>query len=106
MVRVSRLVRTVKFQSPVIRHLIDRLREAVDELKPLEREISRVQKRLEVWPGPRADGIKELRREQRTFGQKLQQLEEQFGASAAELRRTLEIISNAHAEAETAKKEL
>ena len=32
--------------------------------------------------------------------QRLQQLEEQFGASAAELRRTLEIITKAHQEAE------
>ena len=39
-------------------------------------------------------------------GQKLQQLEEEFGASAAELRRTLEIITKAHQEAEAAKKEL
>src|SRR4051812_34784018 len=106
MVRISRGVRTVKFQSPVIRHLIDRLGEAVDALKPLERELSRVQKRLEVWPGPRAEGIKDLRKEQRAVGQQLQQLEEQFGSSAAELRRTLEIISKAHVEAETAKKEL
>ena len=90
----------------MIRHLIDRLRDAVDELKPLEREISRVQRKLETWPGARAEGIKELRKEQRGFGQQLQQLEEQFGASAAELRRTLEIITKAHSEAETAKKEL
>ena len=33
-------------------------------------------------------------------------MEEQFGASAAELRRTLEIITQAHQEAEAAKKEL
>jgi RNA polymerase primary sigma factor len=105
-VRTSRLVRTLKFQTPVIRHLIDRLRGAVEELKPLEREISRVQKRLEAWPGARADGVKELRKEQRTHAQQLQQLEEQFGASGAELRRTIEIISKAHVEAEAAKKEL
>jgi RNA polymerase primary sigma factor len=78
----------------------------VDELKPLEREIARVQKKLETWPGARAEGIKELRKEQRSLGQRLQQSEERFGASAAELRRTLEIITQAHQEAEGAKKEL
>ena len=36
----------------------------------------------------------------------MQQLEEQFGPRRAELRRTLEIITKAHQEAETAKKEL
>jgi RNA polymerase primary sigma factor len=105
-VRVSRLTRGLKLQSPVIRHLIDRLRAAVEELKPLEREIARVQRSLESWPAARAESVKELRKEQRAFGQQLHELEEQSGASAAELRRTLEIISKAHCEAEAAKKEL
>jgi RNA polymerase primary sigma factor len=106
MVRTSRMLRVIRFQSPVIRLLIERLRGAVEELKPVEREISRVQKRLETWPGARAEGVRDLRKEQRGLGQQLQQLEEGFGASAAELRRTLEIITKAHHEAEAAKKEL
>jgi RNA polymerase primary sigma factor len=104
-IRTSRLVRAVKFQSPVIHHLIERLRAAVEDLKPLEREVTRVQKKLETWSG-RGEGLKEVRKEQRIHGLKLQQLEEQFGGSAAELRRTLEIITKAHQEAEAAKKEL
>jgi RNA polymerase primary sigma factor len=99
-------MRAVKFQSPVVRHLIDRLRTSVEELKPLEREVTRIQKALETWVGGRTEGIKELRKEQRAQGQKLQQLEEEFGASAAELRRTLEIITQSHQEAEAAKREL
>ena len=106
MVKTSRLVRTLRFQTPVIRHLIEALRGAVEQLKPLEREIAQVQRKLEMWAGGRAEGLKEVRKEQRSAAQRLQQLEEQYGASAAELRRTLEIISKAHQEAETAKKEL
>ena len=105
-IRTSRLMRAVQFQSPVVRHLIERIRAAVEELKPLEREVSRIQKKLETWSGGRVEGMKELRKEQRIHGQKLQQLEEQFGASAAELRRTLEIITQSHQEAEAAKREL
>jgi RNA polymerase primary sigma factor len=105
-IRTSRLMRAVKFQSPVIRHLIDRIRAAVEELKPLEREVTRIQKKLETWSGGRVEGMRELRKEQRTHGQRLQQLEEDFGASAAELRRTLEIITRSHEEAEAAKREL
>ena len=105
-VKTSKLVRTLRFQTPVIRHLIERIREAVEELKPVESEIARVQRKLEAWPGARAEGVKDLRKEQRAFGQKLQQAEERFGASAAELKRTLEIITKAHLEAEAAKKEL
>jgi RNA polymerase primary sigma factor len=105
-VRTSKLVRVLRFQSPVIRHLIERVRASVEQIKPLERDISRLQKKLETWPGARAEGIRDLRREQRGYGQQLQQFEEQFGASAAELRRTLEIITKSHQEAEAAKKEL
>jgi RNA polymerase primary sigma factor len=105
-VRTSRLVRAVRFQGPVIRHLIDCVRAGVEELKPVEREIARVQRKLETWPGGRSENLKELRKEQRTWAQRLQQLEEQCGTSAAELRRTLEIITKAHQEAESAKKEL
>jgi RNA polymerase primary sigma factor len=105
-VKTSRLMRTVRLQSPVIRHLIGRLREAVEELKPVEREIARVQRQIESWSALRVDGAKELRKQQKAFSQRLQQLEEDFGASGSELRRTLEIITKAHCEAETAKKEL
>jgi len=105
-VRTSRLVRRVRFQSPVIHHLIGKVRAAVEQLKPIERDVSRVQRKIETWPGARAEGIKELRKEQRSCALRLQQMEEQFGASASELRRTLEIITKAHAEAEAAKKEL
>jgi RNA polymerase primary sigma factor len=104
-VKTSRVVRTIKFQSPVITHLIEQVRLAVEEFKPVEREIARVQRRLETWP-TRNEAVKDLRKEQRTHAQRLQQLEEESGGSAAELRRTLEIITKAHAEAEAAKKEL
>ena len=105
-VKTSRLVRQVRFQTPVVRHLIERVRHAVEQFRPLEREVSKLQHKLEVWPGPGSDAVRDLRKEQRANSQKIQQLEEEFGASASELRRTLEIISKAHQEAEAAKKEL
>ena len=105
-VKTSRQVRAIKFQTPVIRHLIERVRHAVEQFRPVEREVSKLQRKLETWPGPRTEAIKDLRKEQRVYSQKLQQLEEEFGASASELRRTLEIITQAHQEAEAAKKEL
>ena len=105
-VKTSRLCRTVRFQSPVIRQLIDTLRAAVEEMKPVEAELARLQRKLETWPGARAEGIKELRKDQRALSQMLQVMEENFGGPAAELRRTLAIITQAHQEAEAAKKEL
>ncbi len=105
-VKMSRQMRTVRLQSPVVRHLITRLRAAVEELKPVEKEIAWVQRQLESWSAQRADGVKDLRKQQKSCTQRLQQMEEEFGASGSELRRTLEIITTAHCEAECAKKEL
>jgi RNA polymerase primary sigma factor len=103
LVRISRLIRTVRLQSQVVRHLIERLRAAVEELKPIERDIARVQRQMENWP---ADGVRELRREQRSYSQQLLDLEESHGAPATELRRALQVVTKGHQEAEAAKKEL
>src|SRR5574340_707454 len=103
-VRTSRLVRTMRLQSHVVRQLIDKLVAAVEELKPVERELARVQRQLEAWPCP--DGVREVRKEHRAQTQRLMQLEEQFGTPATELRRTVQIIVKAHDEAECAKREL
>ncbi len=104
-VRVSRRIRALRFQGCVLRQFTDHLRAAVDQLEPVEREIARVQRRLETSPA-RAGGLRDLRREQRSHTQKLQQIEEQAGSAAAELRRTLALIVKADREAEAAKREL
>jgi Sigma-70 region 2 len=110
-VKIDRQVRLIKFQSLVLRHLIDCIRCAMEEVKPLERELAKIQRKLELLPGipvaaARSNGFKELRREQRGHVQHMQQLEETYGASATELRRTYLIIANADQQAEAAKKEL
>jgi RNA polymerase primary sigma factor len=110
-VKIGRQVRLIKFQSLVLRHLIDCIRCAMEEVKPLERELAKIQRKLELLPGipvaaARSNGFKELRREQRGHVQHMQQLEETYGASATELRRTYLIITNADQQAEAAKKEL
>ena len=111
MVRIGRQARAIKFQSLILRHLIDCIRCAVEEVKPVERELVRIQRKLELLPGSsaitaRANGFKDLRREQRGHLQHMQQIEEQYGASATELRRTYLIITKADQQAEAAKKEL
>jgi len=47
MVQISRIIRNIAFSTLVRRSLAGRLRTAVDELKPLEREIARIQRKLE-----------------------------------------------------------
>ena len=110
-VKIGRQLRAIKFQGIVLRHLIDCIRCAVEEVKPVERELARIQRKLELLPGAsvnaaRVNGFKDLRREQRAHMQHMQQLEEQYGAAATELRRTYLIITKADQQAEVAKKEL
>jgi RNA polymerase primary sigma factor len=105
-IKVSRLVRAIKFNSVVIRQFIDCIRAAVDELKPIERDMARVQRKMEGPSADRAEVLKELRKEQRNFALRIQQMEEQFGASATDLRRTVQIITRGDREAEYAKNEL
>src|SRR5438876_411006 len=105
-IKVSRLVRGIKFNSAAIRQFIDCIRSAVDELKPLERDMARVQRKLEGPCADRAEVLRELRKEQRNYGQRILQMEEQFGASATDLHRTVQIITRGDREAEMAKNEL
>jgi RNA polymerase primary sigma factor len=104
MVQISRIIRNVQFSTSVRRSLAGRLRCAVDELKPLERDIAKLQRRLEE--PSHGQTSRDLRKELRQCGQRIQQVEEDCGASASELRRTLHIVERGELEAETAKKQL
>jgi RNA polymerase primary sigma factor len=106
MVNISRLIRKIHFSSATRRALAGRLRRAVEELKPIEREIARIQRKLET-PGNGAHGAAAaLRKEMRQQSQRISQLEEESGATATELRRTLQIVEKGEQEAEIAKKQL
>jgi RNA polymerase primary sigma factor len=104
MVQISRIIRDIQFSTLVRRTLADRLRCAVDELKPLEREIARIQRKIEEPPNGHPS--RDLRKELRQCNQRIQQIEEDCGASATELRRTLQIVERGEMEAEIAKKQL
>ncbi len=105
-IKKARLVRKHKFNSSINRQFIDCIRRAVDELRPVEREIARVQREMEGPSSEKPEAIRELRKEQKSHYQRVQQLEEQFGASATDLRRTSQIISRGDREADAAKNEL
>jgi len=105
-VRISRLIRSIPFSSQVQRKLVDCVRHAVEEFKPLEREIARIQRRLEEPGTPGTAGSRDLRKELRQLNQRIQQIEEECGASSTELRRTLQIIERGELEADAAKKQL
>jgi RNA polymerase primary sigma factor len=105
MVQISRLIRAIQFSSATRRALAGNLRLVVDELKPLEREISRLQRKIEA-PDNSQGSAGVLRKELKQYSQRIQQLEEESGAGSAELRRTLQIVERGELEAEVAKKQL
>ena len=115
MVQVSRLIRGIQFGTAIRRSLAGKLRSAVDELKPIEREIARLQRQTEEpsAPQPVAQNghhghpvARDLKKELRLCSQRIQQIEEDCGAGASELRRTLQIVERGELEADIAKKQL
>jgi RNA polymerase primary sigma factor len=106
MVCISRLIRGIHFSSQTRRQLASRLRSSVDDLRPVEREIARIQRKLETPPNGSHGASAALRKEMRQHSQRIQQVEEDSGASSSELRRTLQIVERGELEAEVAKKAL
>jgi RNA polymerase primary sigma factor len=101
-VEISQRVRSLPLAEAVKRGFVERLQQSVEEFKCLEKEIARVHRKLEEDP----NNSKDLRRDVKVSTQRIQQLEEESGATAAELRKTLQIVDRGQSEAETAKKQL
>ena len=106
MVGIGRLIRSVPFSSQMRRELASKLRVLVEELRPLEREIAKIQRKLEAPANGTHGGSAGLRKEMRQHSQRIQQVEEESGATIVELRRTLQIVERGEQEAEVAKKAL
>ena len=106
LVRVSRTYRQIQFAPQYQHKTIDVIRQAVEQYRPVEREIARIQRKLEESARAGAMALREIRKALRQATQRLQQLEEESGASASGLRRTLQIIERGEQETDTAKKQL
>ena len=104
LIHISRKIRFIEFTHLERKHLVDRIDLVVDYLRPLERDIGRIEKKLEVVA--KEDESKDLRRKMRHLKTKVAHIEEEAGASALELRRTLQIVRRGEQEAEAAKREL
>ncbi len=102
-IMISKYFRSIEFTHLERKRLIDRIRQAMEDLRPVEREVNRLQKRLETT---RTNGNKELRKELRQHRARLSEFEESSQATALELRRTYQTIISGEKEAEAAKREL
>jgi RNA polymerase primary sigma factor len=101
---ISVLIRSIEFTHLERKRLIEEIRQALSEARPLERELSRLQRRSE---NARGNGSKkELRKELRQQRARLAEIEDRTGSTAIELRRTLQTIISGEQVAEAAKREL
>jgi RNA polymerase primary sigma factor len=103
---VSRDFRRIQFSPQFQRHVENLIAQAVERYGPAEKEIARIQRKLEECAHDGPAVLREIRKSLRQATQRLQQMEEEAGSTAAELRRTLQIIERGEQETETAKKQL
>jgi RNA polymerase primary sigma factor len=104
-VRVSQDIRALQLSSAAWRRFSACLRAAVEQLKPLEKEVARLQRSVE---DSEQHGVssKDLKREAKVSLDRLAELEKEFGAPAADQRRTLTITDRGEKDADEAKKRL
>ena len=102
-VLISALFRSVLFTHSMRNVLIERIRQAIDELRPLERELSKTEKKVE---GSRTNGNKDLRKDLRQLRQRLADFELRTQSSAVDLRRSCQNIISGEEQAEAAKRDL
>lgn len=103
---ISRRIRALPFSARYQRSLSQALRLVVEQLKPLEQEIARLQRRLEQPALAESGSVSGLRRELKALSAQLQAVEERSGTTATDLRRTLQIVERGESETESAKKRL
>jgi RNA polymerase primary sigma factor len=102
-VEMSRRVRELDFKVSEKKRLIEKIRNTVERVHFLEREIAKLERRVDA---SKADVQAEARRDLKARRQELNEIEVACEVSSTELKRALQIILRGKAEAEQAKKEL
>jgi RNA polymerase primary sigma factor len=102
-VQMSQLVRELDFNLLEKKRLIDKIHQTVERVYFLEREIGKLERRVEA---SKADVQAEARKDLRARKQELDEIEIATEVSPTELKRAIQVILRGEAEAEQAKKEL
>jgi len=102
-VEMSRLVREIDFNPLEKKRLIDKIHQTVERVHFLEREIVKLERRVDASKG---DVQAEARKDLRARRQELTDIETAAEVSAQDLKRAIQVILRGEAEAEQAKKEL
>jgi RNA polymerase primary sigma factor len=102
-VEMSNKFRDIDFNPFEKKRLIDKIRQTVERVHYLEREITKLERRVEA---SKAEVQAEARKDLKARRQELGEIEIAAEISPTELKRALQVITRGEAEAEQAKKEL
>jgi RNA polymerase primary sigma factor len=102
-VKMSQLVRSIEFHTLEKKRLIGKIRNIVERLQSLEREVVKLERRAEASKG---DHAAEARRELRSRRAELREIEVSSETGLTELKRMLQVVLRGEAEADQAKKEM
>jgi RNA polymerase primary sigma factor len=102
-VEMSRRVRELDLKLSEKKRLIDKIRNTVEHVQFLEREVGKLERRVDA---SKADVQAEARKDLKVCRQELNEIEVASEVNPRELKRTLQSILRGEAEAEQAKKEL
>ena len=102
-IQMSQLARSIELNTRERKRLIGKLRQTVEQVHSLEREVGKLERRTNVSKG---DTTAETSRELRLRRHDLGEISNASEVGLSELKRTLQIILRGEAEAEQAKREL
>jgi RNA polymerase primary sigma factor len=102
-VEMSQLARSIEFHPIEKKRLIDNIRHTVERLQSLEREVSKLERRVDASKG---DHAAEARKELRVRRAELREIEVSSETGLTDLKRMLQVILRGEAEADQAKKEM
>jgi RNA polymerase primary sigma factor len=109
-VELSQLIRKIEFTENIKRRLIDQIKEVVEAVMRVRREIDQIERQLNPKGGKKSklkeDDRKILAKRQKEQKTLVKTMAEELEETPDQLRRTLETISRGEIQAEQAKKEL
>jgi RNA polymerase primary sigma factor len=112
-IEVSQLIRRIEFTEAVKRRLVDEVKEAVDAVQRVQREVEVIERLVNPKPGAKAripklkeEEKKNLQKKQKDLKAHIKTLTDELEETPERLRRTIEVIARGEAQAEQAKKEL
>ncbi len=100
---ISRLIRSIEFTHTERKRLIEKIRHAVEMLRPLEDDQKRLNAKLEAAKG---DSRKELQKSAQKLRAQINEIASLAGAAPNDIRRTLHIVSEGERDADIAKRDL